>query len=210
MRPVWAYIAILFCIAACHEDNSSNTEASVGTDADSIAATQRQQPLDSLLTFQQRPDSLQYTHPGSARIHTGAVKPEELVAFARTLDSVPYQYASSDPKSGFDCSGFVTYVFNHFGIQVPRSSVDFTNVGKEIDRSKAKAGDLILFTGTDSSVRTVGHMGIVVSASADSLAFIHSSSGKANGVVVTPLNGYYGGRFVKVIRIFPQNEPAPR
>jgi len=38
------------------------------------------------------------------------------------------------------------------------------------------------------------------------LLFIHSSSGKANGVTITPLNDYYKGRFVKVIRIFPQND----
>jgi hypothetical protein len=48
-------------------------------------------------------------------------------------------------------------------------------------------------------------MGIVVSNS-DSLRFIHSSSGKANGVTITPLNKYYLGRFVKTIRVFPQND----
>jgi cell wall-associated NlpC family hydrolase len=67
-------------------------------------------------------------------------------------------------------------------------------------------GDLILFTGTDSSDRRVGHMGIIVSNENDSLRFIHSSSGKANGVTITPLNEYYKGRFMKVIRVFRQNE----
>ncbi len=49
-----------------------------------------------------------------------------------------------------------------------------------------------------------GHMGIVVSNQNGELQFIHSSSGKAHGVVITPLNAYYKGRFVKVIRIFKQ------
>lgn len=57
----------------------------------------------------------------------------ELVDFAKILLGVPYRYASIDPSKGFDCSGFITYVFNHFNIEVPRSSIDFTNAGKEVD-----------------------------------------------------------------------------
>ena len=137
-------------------------------------------------------------------IDTKGVHPGDVVAFAKTLMGVPYLYGSTDPAKGFDCSGFITHVFRHFDIVVPRSSIDFTNVGKEVSAVQAKAGDLILFTGTDSTERFVGHMGIVVDNS-DSLRFIHSSSGKANGVTITPLNKYYQGRYVKTIRIFPQN-----
>ena len=127
--------------------------------------------------------------------------PNTIVGFAETLIGVPYKYGSTDPAKGFDCSGFITYVFNHFGIKVPRSSIDFTNEGKEVLVTEAKRGDLILFTGTDSSERFVGHMGIVTQ-NIDTLKFIHSTSGKQYGVTITPLNNYYKGRFVKVIRIF--------
>lgn len=127
--------------------------------------------------------------------------PNTIVDFAETLLNVPYLYGSTDPSKGFDCSGFITYVFNHFGIKVPRSSIDFTNEGKEIAVPEAQRGDLILFTGTDSTERFVGHMGIVTENS-DTLKFIHSTSGKQYGVTITPLNNYYKGRFVKVIRIF--------
>lgn len=92
-------------------------------------------------------------------INTGNTRPAELIAFAKTLIDVPYKYASTDPSEGFDCSGFITYIFNHFDIAVPRSSVGFTNMGKTIDLQNARPGDLILFTGTDSSIRVVGHMG---------------------------------------------------
>jgi hypothetical protein len=47
-------------------------------------------------------------------------------------------------------------------------------------------------------------MGLVVSNKNGLLEFIHASSGKANGVVITPLEKYYMGRFEKVIRIFPE------
>jgi len=134
-------------------------------------------------------------------INTGNTDPATLLAFAKTLKGIPYKYASSDPASGFDCSGFITYVFNHFGIAVPRSSADFSDQGTPVTLGLAKPGDLILFTGTDSSIRTVGHMGIITYAG-DSIVFIHSTSGKADGVTETTLNPYYMERFVKVIRVF--------
>ena len=62
-------------------------------------------------------------------------------------------------------------------------------------------GDLILFTGTDVSKHVVGHIGMVTENSANGLEFIHSSSGKSNGVTLSPLSGYYETRFVKIIRV---------
>jgi cell wall-associated NlpC family hydrolase len=137
-------------------------------------------------------------------IRTGSTVPDSLVAFGKSLVGTPYLYASSDPEKGFDCSGFITYVFNHFGIAVPRSSVDFTDVWLEIPNEGASPGDLILFTGTDSTTRIVGHMGIVESNEHGNLLFLHSTSGKAYGVVISSLKGYYESRFVKVIRVFPE------
>ena len=134
--------------------------------------------------------------------NTGTVGPDQFVAFAQTLLGTPYAYGSMDPSVGFDCSGFINYVAAHFNIKVPRSSVDFTNAGQEVTQDDAKIGDLILFTGTDSTSRVVGHIGIVTENPAGhQLEFIHSSSGKANGVTISNLEGYYSSRFVKVIRI---------
>lgn len=139
--------------------------------------------------------------PATQTVETKDIEPNDLIKYAKTLIGITYKYGSIDPKQGFDCSGFITHVFNHFGISVPRSSVDFTNVGEEIPVQESKPGDLILFTGTDSTVRVVGHMGIIVENS-DSTRFIHSTSGKQYGVTITPLNSYYQGRFYKVIRVF--------
>ncbi len=168
-------------------------------DSNNVAGLNNKQ--DTGVTIVARPDATIYT-PG-AEIKTGSTIPDSLVAFGKSLVGTPYLYASADPSRGFDCSGFITYVFNHFAIAVPRSSVDFTNVGKEIPTEGARPGDLILFTGTDSTIRIVGHMGIVESNEKGNLLFIHSTSGKAKSVVITPLKGYYEGRFVKVIRVFP-------
>ncbi len=142
----------------------------------------------------------------NSQVHTKNVQPQQVVDFAKTLIGVPYKYASIDPKIGFDCSGFITYVFTHFKIIVPRSSIDFTNVGKTISVETAKLGDLILFTGTDSTEKFVGHMGLIVSNQNNQLEFIHSTSGKAKGVTITLLNDYYKGRYMKTVRIFGEND----
>jgi len=144
--------------------------------------------------------------PAMNTINTGKTTPQQLISFARTAIGIPYKYASFDPEKGFDCSGFITYVFNHFGIAVPRASVDFTHVTHEVPLQSARAGDLILFTGTDSHTCIVGHMGIVITGKNEPLQFIHSTSGRANGVTISPLNTGYMKRFVKIVRIFPQNE----
>ena len=131
------------------------------------------------------------------------VSPHELVTFAKTLIGIPYKYASIDPNIGFDCSGFITYVFKHFHIEVPRSSVDFTNVGKEVSLQNSKEGDLILFTGTVNSIRVVGHMGIVTE-NKDTLKFIHATSGRKYSVTISEFLNHYESRFVKVVRIFSE------
>jgi cell wall-associated NlpC family hydrolase len=139
-------------------------------------------------------------------IDTKNVRPADVVGFAQTLIGIPYKFGSADPQQGFDCSGFITYVFQHFGIIVPRSSIDFMQVGKEVAENEQKTGDLILFTGTDSTEQFAGHIGIIVSSYNGQSSFIHSTSGKQHGVTITPFNDYYKSRYLKTIRIFPQND----
>jgi cell wall-associated NlpC family hydrolase len=139
-------------------------------------------------------------------IETGTTTPAEFVTFAHSLEGTPYEYGSADPDLGFDCSGFVTYVFNHFGIRVPRPSVDFTYVNTEIDITQAKPGDLILFTGTEPIPKIVGHIGIVRSNKGGDIIFIHATSGDDCGITESPFNAYYQQRYIKTIRVFPQND----
>lgn len=178
--------------------NHSVTESS--RDAESLNG-----PEDSIKTI--KTAAWNYTDSLETQfINTKNTRAGQLVDYAETLKGITYKYGSVDPGQGFDCSGFISYVFNHFGISVPRSSKDFTSVEREVSLKQAKRGDIILFTGTDSTIRVVGHMGIITSPEGQSHEFIHSTSGKAYGVTVTPLNKYYQGRFVKVIRIFGDND----
>ena len=135
-------------------------------------------------------------------INTKNVPADSVVRFAETLIGIRYKYGSAIKEEGFDCSGFITYVFAHFNIAVPRSSVDFTNVGTSIPLAECRKGDLILFTGSDTSSRIVGHMGIITQNKQGNIRFIHSASGNAKGVMISGMTNYFSTRFVKVIRIF--------
>lgn len=135
-------------------------------------------------------------------INTKNVSPDSVVQFAQTLIGIKYKYGSAVKEQGFDCSGFISYVFNHFHISVPRSSIDFTNAGTEVPLSRSRKGDLVLFTGSDNSSGIVGHMGIVTQNKQGMIRFIHSASGNAKGVMISEMSGYFSTHFVKVIRIF--------
>lgn len=129
-------------------------------------------------------------------------KANQIMNFAKSLVGVRYKYASSNPENGFDCSGFVSYVFKNFGFTGARSSTDFADKGKQVALNEAKVGDVLVFTGTNASLRKPGHVGIIYSIDEDrNIKFIHSSSGKAHGVTVTDLEGYYKTRFLKAVTV---------
>jgi cell wall-associated NlpC family hydrolase len=204
MKMVCCMLAVEM-ICSCNLFFKPKEEGSAAISIDSSYAFDSLLRKDSVREDQTINADTAIINPGEI-INTKKVHPDEVVSFAETLIGIPYHYGSADPEVGFDCSGFITYVFNHFHITVPRSSIDFTYAGKEVPVASSKPGDLILFTGTDSTEHFVGHMGIIVSHINDSVLFIHSTSGKSYSVTITPLNDYYKSRFVKTIRVFKQND----
>lgn len=142
-----------------------------------------------------------------ADLNTDSVSADSVIGFAQTLIGTRYRAASSNPLYGFDCSGFVNYVFKNFDVKVPRSSEEFYNAGERISMDDAKPGDVILFTGTRTHhPHSIGHVGIVFSNDGDGLKFIHSTSGKEHGVTITAMDDTYKRRFVQVVRLLKQND----
>jgi cell wall-associated NlpC family hydrolase len=99
--------------------------------------------------------------------------PRELLAsFAMTLRDIRYRHGGRAPKTGFDCSGFVQYVFAHVGIDLPDTSANQFEDGVRVARSELRTGDLVFF---HTRGKNVSHVGIYL----DNGRFIHSpSSGK--------------------------------
>jgi len=103
---------------------------------------------------------------------------KQLIKFATQQLNVPYLYGGNSPK-GFDCSGFVAYVFQQYSISIPRTSQDQYLKAEKIQKTQVKPGDLIFF----DSGKGVNHVGIVVSEIGEPIKMIHASTN--SGVVVT-------------------------
>ena len=113
---------------------------------------------------------------------------DALISLAKSKLGSPYVYAKTGPNS-FDCSGFVYYVFNKNNIQVPRTSIAQSKIGQKITRDKIKRGDLVFF---DTSLKGhVNHSGIYLGNG----KFIHASSGRANSVTISNIDGWYKDKF---------------
>lgn len=126
---------------------------------------------------------------------------DSIIVFAKKYLGTPYLYASSNPQKGFDCSGFVSYVFSNFGMTLPRSSSSYKNLGTPLKPEDFKVGDVLVFYGyKDKTV--IGHLGIICEANGMQSKFIHASSGKAQQVTITELNTeHYTKRFYKCIDV---------
>ncbi|SMY38129.1 D-gamma-glutamyl-meso-diaminopimelic acid endopeptidase CwlS precursor [Photobacterium malacitanum] len=128
---------------------------------------------------------------------------QQMINFARENIGIPYVWGGTSPN-GFDCSGFIKYVYNHFNISIPRTTAAYTQLFKHsIPLKDAKVGDLIVFTGTNLKIRRPGHAGIITEVKPGIVKFIHSSSSKKH-FGVTETSYYQSGypkRYLAVIRM---------
>jgi len=126
-------------------------------------------------------------------------KPNAIVSPIQTTNKIvteaqkhlgkPYKYGATGPKN-FDCSGFVYAVHKNFGIAIPRTSLDQSQIrGYRLSKRELRVGDIIFFD--TSSKGHVNHSGIYLGNS----KFIHASSGKAFSVTISDLNGWYKDKF---------------
>ncbi|PJJ60262.1 C40 family peptidase [Hymenobacter chitinivorans] len=138
---------------------------------------------------------------------------DRLIDFAMQQLGSPYTYAGTTPTGGFDCSGFLLYVYNHVGIAVPHSTALLINAGRAVPREQARRGDMVIFTGTAQTSTTPGHAGIIISEPGEPLRFIHSSSARReSGVKISQVEGTdYERRFMGIRRVLDGavvNSPA--
>ncbi|MDH4473577.1 MAG: C40 family peptidase [Fluviicola sp.] len=105
---------------------------------------------------------------------------DEMVDYAKKQLGVPYVWAGTDP-SGFDCSGFTSYVMKNFKKEVPRRAEDQYKSSKKIKQSNAQKGDLVFFNNGSG----VSHVGMIISERGQPLVMIHASSSK--GIMITDI-----------------------
>lgn len=133
-----------------------------------------------------------------AQAKTASELSSQIISYAKELLGVKYVYGGNTPK-GFDCSGFVKYVYNHFGINIERTASSQARQGKAVEKTALSAGDLVFFD-TNGGHNKVNHVGIYIGDG----NFIQASSGSsAMKVVISNLNsGFYAESYMTARRFF--------
>ena len=114
-----------------------------------------------------------------------------VLAFAKKYLGYPYVYGGASP-SGFDCSGFTSYVYKNFGVTLSRTAAGQTSNGTAVKRSELQVGDLVMFCSP------INHVGIY----AGNNQIIHAANPSRGVVIDTISSGYYNTNYNCARRIF--------
>ncbi|MFC7062448.1 S-layer homology domain-containing protein [Halobacillus seohaensis] len=128
-----------------------------------------------------------------------SVSGSQITKIANKYSGTPYNYGGTTP-SGFDCSGYTSYVFKQAGIDLPRTSSSQYGIGDYVSKSNLKSGDLVFF-GSSPGSSSVSHVGIYTSNG----NFISATSSK--GVDERSVNDpyYWGDRYIGAKRIVEES-----
>lgn len=114
---------------------------------------------------------------------------DEVFINAMLLEGVKYKYGGASPQTGFDCSGFVSYVYGRAAnINLPRTSRGISRLGISIEKNNLQIGDLVFFNTLKSDF---SHVGIYVGDG----KFIHAPSAGSSVRVESMQSGYWEKRF---------------
>jgi cell wall-associated NlpC family hydrolase len=127
----------------------------------------------------------------------------ELVLRAMTLLGINYKFGGNSPETGFDCSGFVRYVFKEaFGYTLPRRSEEISQKGVKIGIDQLVPGDLVFF---NTLKRTFSHVGIYIGNN----QFVHAPSSGSVVRVESIDKNYWQARFDGARRVLIGETTAP-
>jgi cell wall-associated NlpC family hydrolase len=124
-----------------------------------------------------------------SRAETLLARVHDLVLNAMSLMGIPYKWGGAAPETGFDCSGFVQFVFRQAaGVILPRSSFDQVRHGTSVTQEELQPGDLVFF----NTLRApFSHVGIYVGEN----RFIHAPSRGKSVEIVDFTNSYWQKRY---------------
>lgn len=124
---------------------------------------------------------------------------KDLLDYAQLYMGLPYRYAGYSPVTGFDCSGFTSYVLAHFKVNVSRSSRAQELEGEKVELSAVQPGDLLFFR--RSAASRVFHVAMVYSNDENGISFIHSCCSKGIAIDNLKSSDYWGAKHVSARRI---------
>jgi cell wall-associated NlpC family hydrolase len=136
------------------------------------------------------------TGPAAPNAAGGNEWGDKLVSRAMNYLGTPYRYGGISPQTGFDCSGFVYYLYGAvFGQRIPRMPHDMVREATPVARNDLQKGDLVMFGYRGA----ITHVGIY----SGNNQFVHATH-RGSPVMVTSLDAdYYNTRYLKAVRLTP-------
>jgi cell wall-associated NlpC family hydrolase len=125
---------------------------------------------------------------------------DAMITFAKKFMGTPYRYSGTTP-SGFDCSGFISYIFGNFGFDLVHSSYGMAEYGKTVKLADIRPGDLMFFKGSSTKSKQIGHVAMVVEVTPDAIKFIHSSTSRGVTIDNFKTSKYYIPRYITAKRL---------
>ena len=122
--------------------------------------------------------------PSGQSAGNGSGTGSDIVDYALSFCGVTYSYGGASP-SGFDCSGFTMYVYDHFGYDLPHGATTQMNYGQPVSRDNLSPGDLVFFFDSDFADSGASHVGIYIGGG----QIVHASSGPGYCVKVSSFRG---------------------
>ena len=119
---------------------------------------------------------------------------QAVVELALRYVGYPYTWAGASPETGFDCSGFTSYIYKQFGYTLNRTAAGQINDGIGVARDQLLPGDIIIMS-VHGDITRVGHVAIYIGDG----KMVHAQS-SATGVCVTPVSNY-NARYITARRI---------
>jgi cell wall-associated NlpC family hydrolase len=126
-------------------------------------------------------------------------KAQEILINAMSLTGIKYKYGGTSPETGFDCSGFVRYVFSQAAnLTLPPTARAISQIGKTVQKDELQPGDLVFFNTLKSAF---SHVGIYVGDN----KFIHSPRAGGAVRIENMQTGYWAKRFNGAQRVEQEN-----
>ncbi|GFK95025.1 Murein DD-endopeptidase MepH [Fundidesulfovibrio magnetotacticus] len=167
--------AILLATTACGSKQYSSRQNLADTEKSTASIAEAFEPTSPFLHFSNGqfctlpvPGAISGASNPFELSFKGPKNQQQLVALAFSQIGTLYRPGGVEPGTGFDCSGFTTWVYGKLGVNLPRSSREQFQEGKVIPKSQLKKGDLVFF----GNKKRITHVGIYL----EDNKFIHSSS----------------------------------
>ena len=197
MARLLVIVVVASTFAACASSGTVHTPQPFpmpGTKAGTVAIpAPAPTPVDAGTTSGNAPAVTTAPVPLTTIAPAGSADGYALSGTALSLRGAPYRDGGIDP-SGFDCSGFVRYVYEQHGVAVPRQVRDQFKIGKNVDREDLEPGDLVFFS---TIAPGASHVGIVIGGD----QFVHAPSERGVVRVESLSAQYWASRYIGAKRV---------